>query len=88
MRAAARDELGRDHWVVTDREVIRVTGRSIAERILLSDAIGAVSQQAAGVTVRVHSRRDVDTHMLTSFRKPNAVTRALAERFAQPSASE
>jgi len=85
VRAVARDEIGRDYWVVTDREVIQVKGRAVAQRLPLADAVGTVTtQQAAGVTVRVSSRRTGGRQMLTSFRKPNDVTRRLAELFESP----
>ena len=84
IRAMARDEIARDYWVLTDREILRYDGRKVAQRMPLDDAVGTITTQpSAGVTVRVHSRRTADTHMLTSFRKPNDVTRGLAERFAQ-----
>lgn len=83
VRAIARDEIGRDYWVLTHREIVRFDGRKIVQRMALADAVGTVTTQpSAGVTVRVHSKRTADTHMLTSFRKPNDVTRGLAERFA------
>jgi hypothetical protein len=80
VRAAARDEVSRDHWVVTDQEVIRIKGRTVAQRMSLADAVVAISTQpSAGITIRIHSRRNGENRMLTSFRKPNAVTRRLAE---------
>jgi hypothetical protein len=86
IRAMARDEISRDYWVVTDGEVIRMHGRSVAQRMPLTEAIGAVTvQPPAGVTIRIHSRRDSENRMLTSFRKPNGVTRRLAEVFDTPS---
>jgi len=82
IRAIARDEIGRDYWVLTDREIIRFDGRKIVQRMSLSDAVGTITTQpSAGVTVRVHSHRTADTHMVTSFRKANDVTRGLAARF-------
>ena len=89
IRACARDEIGRDYWVLTDRELIQVKGRAVAQRILLGDAAGSVSaQQSAGVTVRVQSRRDRDRQLLTSFRRPNDVTRRLADLFEGSASSE
>ncbi len=89
VRAAARDEIGRDYWVLTDRELIQVKGRAIAARMLLTDAAGTVTaQQSAGVTIRVHSRRNRDKQLLTSFRKPNAVTRRLADLFEGSASTE
>lgn len=85
IRATARDEIGRDYWVVTDRELIQVKGRAVVQRMLLSEAVGTViPQPSAGITVRVSSRRTGDKQMLTSFRKPNAVTRHLTELFDRP----
>jgi len=80
IRAAARDEITRDRWVVTDQEVIRIKGRTVVQRMFLADAVVAISTQpSAGVTIRMQSRRTGENRMLTSFRKPNAVTRRLAE---------
>ncbi|MDQ1748733.1 MAG: hypothetical protein QOD07_2996 [Frankiaceae bacterium] len=82
IRAIARDAIGRDYWVLTDREILRFDGRRILQRLALNDTVGTITTQpSAGVTVRIHSRRTADTHMLTSFRKANDVTRGLAARF-------
>lgn len=86
IRAMARDEIGRDYWVLTDRELIQVKGGAITQRMPLTDAIGSVTlQPPAGVTVRLSSRRTGNKQMLTSFRRPNALTRRLAEHFGENS---
>lgn len=84
IRAVARDEIGRDYWVLTARELIQVSGGRVGQRMPLADAVGSVTTQpAAGITVRVSSRRTGNKQMLTSFRKPNELTRRLAELFEQ-----
>lgn len=85
IRAVARDEIGRDYWVLTDHELIQVKGGAITQRMPLTGAVGSVTMQPpAGVTVRLSSRRTGDKQMLTSFRRPNDVTRRLADLFSEP----
>ena len=86
IRAIARDEIGRDYWVLTDHELLQVKGGVVAQRMALADAVVSVTMQPpAGITFRLSSRRAGNTQMLTSFRRPNAVTRRLAELFGEPS---
>lgn len=76
--AIARDEVARDYWVLTSRELLVLRHGIVAQHIRIGDAIGAVSEQAAGVSVRVHSRQPADGQLIGSFRAHNDLTRRLA----------
>jgi hypothetical protein len=82
--AIARDEIARDYWVLTSREVLRLRQGVVAQHIRLSDALGAVTEQGVGVTVRVHSRQPADGQMLATFREHNELTRRLATVLQRP----
>ena len=73
-----RDEVNGDYWVLTSRELVQLTGGRIAARIALDDITGEITGKPIGITVQVRSRRDTGALMLTTFRKPNDLTRRLA----------
>lgn len=87
IKAIARDEIARDYWVLTSREVLRVRQGVVVQRLALAGAAGAVTEQQIGVTIRVHTRQPSDGHMVGTFRSHNDLTRRLAAVLAGPAAS-
>lgn len=74
----ARDALDGDYWVVTTTNLIRIARSELRARISLAEAVGNVRETALGVTVRVSTKRG-GPPLVTTFRKPNDVTRRLSE---------
>jgi hypothetical protein len=88
IQAMARDEIARDYLVLTDRELLRVRQGVVVQRLAVTNAGGAVTEQPIGVTIRVHTRQPSDGHMVSTFRTHNDLTRRLADILGQPNASE
>lgn len=84
IEAVARDEIARDYLVLTNRELIRLRQGVVVQRISVVNAGGAVTEQAIGVTIRVHTRQPSDGHMVSTFRTHNDLTRRLAAVLGPP----
>jgi hypothetical protein len=74
----ARDDATGAFWVLTRRELILVKDQEVGERMSRDELTGSVEVTDMAVTVRVRGS-DPRTALLGTFRKPNRLTRALAE---------
>jgi hypothetical protein len=82
--AIEREGLTRDYWVLTSRELLCVRQGVVAQHITLTDAVGEVTEQPIGVTIRVHSRQAGYGQMLATFRGSNELTQRLAAVLHRP----
>jgi hypothetical protein len=88
IEAVARDDIARDYLVLTSRQLFRVRQGVVVQRMEVTSAGGAVTEQATGVTIRVHTRQPSDGHMVSTFRTHNDLTRRLAAMLQPPPAGD
>jgi len=77
LQVVAVDDVTGDYWVVTGQEVIVVSDAEIRSRFDLEGLRGEVTENPAGVEVRL---RDATTGALSiaAFRRPNRLTQRLS----------
>jgi hypothetical protein len=78
MEMLARDDATGVYWVLTRRELVLVKDNRIGERIPRERLGGIVDVTDLAVTARVRGS-DPRMTLVGTFRKPNRLTRALAE---------
>jgi hypothetical protein len=84
METLARDDATGAYWVLTHRELVLVKDHEVGERISRDELAGAVEAADVAITVRVHGG-EPRTALVGTFRKPNRLTRALAEIIGEAS---
>jgi len=78
MELLARDDATGAYWVLTRRELLLVQDQQIGERVARDDLAGSIEVSDVAVTVRIRGRES-RAALLGTFRKPNRLTRALAD---------
>jgi hypothetical protein len=78
MEMLARDDATGAYWVLTHHELILVKDQEVGDRLSRHGLAGSIEVTDVAVTVRVRGG-EPRTALLGTFRKPNRLTRALAE---------
>jgi hypothetical protein len=78
METLARDDATGAHWVLTHQALLVVQDQQIIDRIPREAIAGEVEVADVGVTIRLRGS-DRKKTMVGTFRKPNRLTKALAE---------
>jgi hypothetical protein len=86
VQVVAADEIDRSYWVVTDTELLVLTGDDISARVPLERGELTLDASSDRVDVRVRDTGPAGQILLASFRKHNKLTQHLQKVLAEPPA--